>query len=42
MYWTDGSFYKGSWIKGSQNGQGIIFTLDEGVKHGIFKNNNLI
>ena len=42
MYWTDGSYYKGTWLKGSQSGQGIFFTPEEGLKKCIFTNNNLI
>jgi hypothetical protein len=42
MYWVDGSYYKGSWVKGCQNGQGIIFTPEDGLKKGIFSNNTLV
>ena len=42
MYWQDGSYYKGSWMKGIQHGEGIIFLPGQGLKKGLFKDNVLV
>ena len=42
MYWGDGSYYKGAWVKGIQNGEGVLFVPGQGAKKGIFKDNVLV
>lgn len=42
IYWNDGSYYKGEWKAGIQHGAGIMYTPDEGLRKGVFKNNMLI
>mgnify|MGYP000846670189 FL=1 len=39
MYWTDGSVYKGEWIKGIQHGKGIMTFPDGRIKDGMFEDN---
>ena len=39
MYWTDGSVYKGDWIKGIQHGKGVMTFPDGRIKDGFFHNN---
>ncbi len=39
MFWTDGSVYKGDWVKGIQHGFGKLILPDGTVKEGIFENN---
>jgi hypothetical protein len=42
MFWTDGSYYKGEWRKGNQEGEGTLFTPEKGLCKGLFKNNELV
>ena len=37
MYWNDGSIYKGNWVNGNQQGEGILYLPDGRVKKGIFE-----
>ena len=39
MNWTDGSYYKGEWVRGVQNGQGKMIYSDGTIKKGHFENN---
>lgn len=39
MYWVDGSYYKGYWEKGIQNGEGELYIPGEEIKKGLFVNN---
>lgn len=36
MKWTDGSWYKGNWLYGVQNGYGEIQQLGQPLRKGIF------
>lgn len=42
MYWVDGSYYKGQWSLGIQNGEGEIYIPTEGFKRGLFENNKIV
>lgn len=42
MFWSDSSFYKGEWKKGTQNGKGQIFQVGGDIISGIFENNILV
>ena len=42
MYWGDGSYYKGEWVRGIQHGEGMLFLPGQGVKKGKFKDNVLV
>lgn len=42
MFWNDGSYYKGEWANGIEHGQGELYVPSEGVKRGVFEDNNLI
>ena len=39
MEWTDGSIYKGYWVKGSQHGVGIMIFPDGVKRAGFFESN---
>lgn len=39
MAWTDGSTYKGEWVKGIQHGRGIMTFPDGRIKDGFFERN---
>lgn len=39
MTWTDGSIYRGQWLKGIQHGRGKMFFPNGSVKDGYFENN---
>jgi hypothetical protein len=39
MIWVDGSIYKGRWVKGIQDGIGLMKFTDGEKRAGIFKNN---
>jgi len=39
MTWTDGSIYKGQWVKGIQHGWGKMSFPNGSVKDGYFENN---
>lgn len=39
MEWTDGSVYKGHWVKGVQHGIGIMCFPDGKKRAGFFENN---
>lgn len=39
MFWTDGSSYKGHWLKGIQHGKGVMTLKDGRIKDGYFENN---
>jgi hypothetical protein len=39
MTWTDGSIYKGYWIRGIQNGQGVMTYPDGTILDGLFEAN---
>ena len=39
MVWTDGSTYKGEWVKGIQNGKGVMTFPDGRIKDGFFEKN---
>jgi len=36
MFWTDGSFYKGDWKSGVQNGKGHMYLVGGEVISGLF------
>jgi hypothetical protein len=42
MFWTDGSFYKGEWKGGVQNGKGQIYLVGGEVVSGLFENSILV
>lgn len=42
MFWTDGSFYKGDWKNGIQNGKGQIYLVGGEVISGLFENSILV
>lgn len=42
MFWTDGSFYKGDWKGGVQNGKGQIYLTGSEVISGLFENGILV
>jgi hypothetical protein len=42
MYWGDGSYYKGEWVKGIQHGEGLLFVPGQGLKKGLFKDNVMV
>ena len=42
MYWGDGSYYKGEWVRGIQHGEGMLFLPGQGIKKGKFKDNVLV
>lgn len=42
MFWTDGSFYKGEWRNGTQNGKGQIYLSGNEIMSGIFQNSILV
>ena len=42
MFWTDGSFYKGDWKGGVQNGKGQIYITGNEVISGLFENSILV
>ena len=42
MFWTDGSFYKGEWKNGIQNGKGQIYLTGNEIMSGIFENSILV
>lgn len=42
MYWNDGSYYRGYWAKGLQDGEGVMITPDGRRKEGMFSGNKLI
>ena len=42
MYWVDGSYYKGDWRKGCQEGEGILYTKKDGERKGRFSNNEMV
>lgn len=42
MFWTDGSFYKGEWKNGTQNGKGQIYLSGGDIVSGIFENSILV
>lgn len=42
MFWTDGSFYKGEWKGGVQNGKGQIYITGSEVISGLFENSILV
>ncbi len=42
MNWLKKGYYKGHWKNGVQNGQGLIYTPEQGVREGKFINNELI
>ena len=39
MYWNDGAYYKGQWERGVQSGEGLLYIPGEGMKKGLFVNN---
>jgi hypothetical protein len=39
MYWTDGSIFKGHWVRGVQHGVGIMVFPDGKKRAGFFDNN---
>jgi len=39
MRWTDGSVYKGEWVRGIQHGKGKMIYPDGSVIEGVFANN---
>ena len=41
MNWVDGSYYKGDWDKGVEQGEGEM-KIDGKVKYGIFENGCLV
>ena len=42
MFWTDGSFYKGDWKNGVQNGKGHMYLVGGEVISGLFENSILV
>ena len=42
MFWTDGSFYKGDWKGGVQNGKGQIYLVGGEIISGLFENSILV
>ena len=42
MFWSDSSFYKGEWKKGTQNGKGQVYQTGGDIISGIFENNMLV
>ena len=42
MYWLDGTCYKGEWMNGVQEGEGLLILPGEGKKKGLFKANQLV
>ena len=42
MYWTDGSIYKGEWVKGIQHGYGEMIFPDGTKKVGMFDHNTYV
>ena len=42
MFWTDGSFYKGDWKGGIQNGKGQIYLTGSEIIAGIFENSIMV
>ena len=42
MFWNDGSVYKGQWVDGEQDGDGILYMADGRVKEGIFEKNRFV
>jgi hypothetical protein len=42
MFWTDGSFYKGEWKNGIQNGKGQIYLSGNEIMSGVFENSILV
>ena len=36
MFWADGSYYKGEWKDGKQEGKGVLKVQGENIKKGIF------
>jgi hypothetical protein len=42
MYWQDGSIYKGNWMRGIQNGLGLMCFANGIKKAGLFKDNVLV
>lgn len=42
MFWTDGSFYKGDWKNGVQNGKGQIYISGNEIISGLFENSILV
>lgn len=41
MYWSDGTFYKGTWVVDKPNGKGTLFDGME-VTKGTFKDGELV
>ena len=39
MYWIDGSYYKGGWKNGIQDGIGELYRPNESILKGLFQNN---
>jgi hypothetical protein len=42
MFWTDGSFYKGVWKNGVQNGKGEVYIAGGDILSGIFENSIMV
>lgn len=42
MFWTDGSFYKGEWKNGTQNGKGQMYLAGTQIMTGSFENSILV
>ena len=42
MFWTDGSIYKGEWVKGIQHGYGEMLFPDGTKKVGVFDHNTFV
>jgi len=42
MFWNDGSYYKGEWRKGYQEGEGAFYTEQNGLQKGRFQQNQLV
>jgi hypothetical protein len=42
MKWNDGSWYKGSWKYGIQNGLGKLYEVGCSIRKGQFENNVLV
>lgn len=42
MFWGDGSYYKGAWVKGIQHGEGVLYVPGQGLKKGKFQDNVMV
>jgi len=42
MFWCDGGYYKGQWLKGEQEGLGHIKGTDGSIRQGRFHKNQLV